>query len=416
MSNSGAWGEAPPGVNLAENQNGDIIGSVVGIMVLGLSSVVLRLFTRLINKGPGLAADDYVILFAAVMGIGTAVCCLISVPWGGGKHLWVVTHEEFTKLYQTTYAFVIVYITCISATKVSILLFYRRVFGTNVIWYIVFGFTCAHWAEVTITWLAGCRPIDYYWRQYTDPTATGSCIDAPLFYFCNGIIGLVIDVAILLVPIPTGMFPLFPLARLEAQHAHHQKGVCRRNPSPRRLVREFLSSPPPHAPVPATLRYPVCVASAIRIVMMDQLVKSPDFTWAMSKVFIWSCCEPFIGIVCACLPTYAPLVRRWWKGELSGYPDTPKVYMSDKPSPSKAGHKISGRKHHGGLDATLRGDDEIELTVDISGEPGHHLPGHQRQGDSRDSSKTCVNGKGSPEDSYQNEIMVRKDFSWSSSV
>lgn len=386
MSNSGAWGEAPPGVNLAENQNGDIIGSVVGIMVLGLSSVVLRLFTRLINKGPGLAADDYVILFAAVMGIGTAVCCLISVPWGGGKHLWVVTHEEFTKLYQTTYAFVIVYITCISATKVSILLFYRRVFGTNVIWYIVFGFTCAHWAEVTITWLAGCRPIDYYWRQYTDPTATGSCIDAPLFYFCNGIIGLVIDVAILLVPIPTVWKLNMPTTKKV-----FVGGIL--------LLGGF-----------------VCVASAIRIVMMDQLVKSPDFTWAMSKVFIWSCCEPFIGIVCACLPTYAPLVRRWWRGELSGYPDTPKVYMSDKPSPSKAGHKISGRKHHGGLDATLRGDDEIELTVDISGEPGHHLPGHQRQGDSRDSSKTCVNGKGSPEDSYQNEIMVRKDFSWSSSV
>ncbi|KAK4663762.1 uncharacterized protein QC763_503070 [Podospora pseudopauciseta] len=386
MSNSGAWGEAPPGVNLAENQNGDIIGSVVGIMVLGLSSVVLRLFTRLINKGPGLAADDYVILFAAVMGIGTAVCCLISVPWGGGKHLWVVTHEEFTKLYQTTYAFVIVYITCISATKVSILLFYRRVFGTNVIWYIVFGFTCAHWAEVTITWLAGCRPIDYYWRQYTDPTATGSCIDAPLFYFCNGIIGLVIDVAILLVPIPTVWKLNMPTTKKV-----FVGGIL--------LLGGF-----------------VCVASAIRIVMMDQLVKSPDFTWAMSKVFIWSCCEPFIGIVCACLPTYAPLVRRWWRGELSGYPDTPKVYLSDKPSPSKAGHKISGRKHHGGLDATLRGDDEIELTVDISGEPGHHLPGHQRQGDSRDSSKTCVNGKSSPEDSYQNEIMVRKDFSWSSSV
>ncbi len=145
------------------------------------------------------------------MGIGTAVCCLISVPWGGGKHLWVVTHEEFTKLYQTTYAFVIVYITCISATKVSILLFYRRIFGTGVIWKIVFGFTIAHWAEVTITWLAGCRPMDYYWRQYTDPTAEGTCIDAPLFYFCNGIIGLVIDVAILLVPTPTSKFDQFGL-------------------------------------------------------------------------------------------------------------------------------------------------------------------------------------------------------------
>lgn len=137
------------------------------------------------------------------MGVGTAVCCLISIPWGGGKHLWVVTADEFTKLYQTTYAFVIVYITCISATKISILLFYRRIFGTGAVWYIVFFLTCAHWAEVTVTWLAGCRPISYYWRQYTDPTATGSCIDAPLFYFCNGVIGLVIDVAILVVPTPT---------------------------------------------------------------------------------------------------------------------------------------------------------------------------------------------------------------------
>ena len=209
----------------------DIIGSVVAIMAIGLGSVVLRMCTRLMKTGPGLAADDYVILFAAVcrrrpkkktqnakhhasgglgtnsvtkvMGIGTAVCCLISVQWGGGKHLWVVTHSEFTKLYQTTYAFVIIYITCISATKISILLFYRRIFGTGIVWALVLGLTIAHWAEVTITWLVGCRPIDYYWRQYTDPTATGSCIDAPLFYFCNGIIGLVIDVAILLVPTPT---------------------------------------------------------------------------------------------------------------------------------------------------------------------------------------------------------------------
>jgi len=71
MSNSGVWGEAPPGTNLSEDQNRDIIGSVVGIMVMGLASVVLRVFTRLMNKGPGLAADDYVILFAAVRTGGT---------------------------------------------------------------------------------------------------------------------------------------------------------------------------------------------------------------------------------------------------------------------------------------------------------------------------------------------------------
>lgn len=66
MSNSGAWGPTPPGVDLSENQNGDIIGSVVSIMIIGLAAVILRLFTRMMNTGPGLAADDYVILFAAV--------------------------------------------------------------------------------------------------------------------------------------------------------------------------------------------------------------------------------------------------------------------------------------------------------------------------------------------------------------
>jgi len=66
MSNSGAWGPTPPGVDLTENQNENIIGSVVAIMVIGIFAVLLRVFTRLMKTGPGLAMDDYVILFAAV--------------------------------------------------------------------------------------------------------------------------------------------------------------------------------------------------------------------------------------------------------------------------------------------------------------------------------------------------------------
>ncbi len=217
-------------------------------MVIGLSAVALRVFTRMRHSGPGLAEDDYAIMAAAVLGVGTAVCCLASVPWGGGKHLWVVSFDEFTKLYQTTYAFVIVYITCITATKTSILLFYRRVFGTGIIWSIVFTLTICHGLEVNITWLSGCRPIDYYWKQYTDPTATGRCIDASLFYFINGIIGLFIDVSILLVPVPPSASSFVLPSRLlqllttnlssshQAQDAARQKGLCRRHPPPRRLV------------------------------------------------------------------------------------------------------------------------------------------------------------------------------------
>ncbi|KAK0746050.1 hypothetical protein B0T18DRAFT_464677 [Schizothecium vesticola] len=397
MSNSGAWGPTPPGVDLSENQNMGIVGSVVAIMAIGLSSVVLRMFTRSMKTGPGLAADDYAILFAAAMGIGTAVCCLISVQWGGGKHLWVVTHSEFTKLYQTTYAFVIIYITCISATKISILLFYRRIFGTNIVWALVLGLTIAHWAEVTITWLAGCRPIDYYWRQYTDPTATGSCIDAPLFYFCNGIIGLIIDVAILLVPTPT--------SDLASQPAHHQEDLRRRHIAPGRVKNAS-----------------VCVASAIRIVMMDQLVKSPDFTWAMSKVFIWSCCEPFVGIVCACLPTYAPLVRQLWRrAGISSTPGLSSMMLSSTrgaPRDKKAGHRDPENQSFSGTRTAA--EDEIELTADIISQKqpppssSSSATGKTATGGLDALPQAGLNGVliGDGAGAGRGEIMVRKDFSW----
>jgi len=154
----------------------------------------------------------------------------------------------------------------------------------------------------------------------------------------------------------------------------------------------------------------VCVASAIRIIMMEQLVKSPDFTWAMSKVFIWSCCEPFVGIVCACLPTYAPLFRRLWRRDAGYNSDAPKIYASDMSKAGKSGD-WSSRKRHGAPasgDATLRGDDEIELTVDISAQ-------EQRQADSRTSSKGKVS-QAEKGECYQHEIVVTKDFFWSDSA
>jgi hypothetical protein len=67
-------------------------------------------------------------------------------------------------------------------------------------------------------------------------------------------------------------------------------------------------------------------------------------------------------------------------------------YVCDKLS---HGRRDWSRGLHGLGDTTLRGDDEVELTVDISG-------------------REISRGKESPEGivAYRNEIMVRKDFSW----
>ncbi|KAH9908545.1 hypothetical protein F4778DRAFT_717585 [Xylariomycetidae sp. FL2044] len=282
MSSSGVWGPPPPDVDLSETQAGSIVGSVTATMALGVLAVALRLLARF-KAGTRLAIDDYCILLALIFAIGTALLCLLSIRSGGAEHLWVVTVPQFTALWQMTYAFVLIYATCVSLTKASILLFYRRVFGVSRPYYACLRLVVGYWVAITIAWLAGCRPASYFWEQFTDPGAEGSCMDTSLFYFVNGICAMLIDIAILLVPIPTVYRLQMPPSQKVAVCAIFLLGAF------------------------------VCIASVIRIITMDALVKATDFTWAMAQVFIWSCCEPFVGIVCACLPTYSPLFRSWWR-------------------------------------------------------------------------------------------------------
>lgn len=142
----------------------------------------------------------------------------------------------------------------------------------------------------------------------------------------------------------------------------------------------------------------VCVASAVRIVMMYRLVNAAGFTWAMSNVFIWSCCEPFVGIICACLPTYAPLVRRGRGARRlrhAGGSGSDGHYSSSKSNGSR--HEWSVR---GAFDKKL-GDDEMELTTNVLG-------GHQNhQNHARITSMGSETG--AP------KILIQRDFSWSAS-
>ena len=179
------------------------------------------------------------------------------------------------------------------------------------------------------------------------------------------------------------------------------------------------------------------MASGIRLVMMEQLVKSPDFTWAMSKVFIWSCCEPFVGIVCACLPTYAPLVRQLWRrAGTSSYENYGsekggggvKARVSSKLLSSTTRGAPRDRKDGGYRDLesqTLSGtrsppaEDEIELTADIMSQKqfppssSSSVTGKTATGGLDDVPPVALNGLLTTAGAgARGEIMVRKDFSW----
>jgi hypothetical protein len=106
----------------------------------------------------------------------------------------------------------------------------------------------------------------------------------------------------------------------------------------------------------------------IRIIMLDRLNRSDDPTWALAPVFLWSCVEPFIGIVCACLPTFAPFFRRWWSTVVTG-----KSSSSGAPNggSSAGSHFGKGRNRRewrktDNTDLGLHGD-EVQLMNAVSG-------------------------------------------------
>lgn len=98
-------------------------------------------------------------------------------------------------------------------TKVSILLLYRRLFYVGetrkvedgkpfviAFWMATF-FTCVYPFIMWIVMACACRPLSFYWRQYTGAT-DGKCIQVLTFYLAFGIVNMINDIFVLVVPIP----------------------------------------------------------------------------------------------------------------------------------------------------------------------------------------------------------------------
>ncbi|PVH85246.1 hypothetical protein DL98DRAFT_546260 [Cadophora sp. DSE1049] len=197
MSNSGVFGPTPNGVDLSKSQNAAISSAVISLMVIATIFMLLRVVARTMQKGIALAADDYCIAVGLLFAHGTAICCLVK-----GKHLWAMDATQFKVIWKILFAYVMIYGLAVSFTKLSIVLFYRRIFGMNWgLWLCAF-LVVAYCVTVIVTILMSCQPPEYFWTQYTTPGATGHCINVSLFSFANGIWAMLVDVCILIVPVP----------------------------------------------------------------------------------------------------------------------------------------------------------------------------------------------------------------------
>ncbi|KAI0880336.1 uncharacterized protein GGS22DRAFT_182426 [Annulohypoxylon maeteangense] len=189
----------------------DEIAIIIGVIlvVLAILCVVSRFYARY-NTKAGFEWDDWLILLALIVIIITDILVLVAssvdpngaVVASNADPSYEFTPEDiwFTKV---NYIATILYYTIISATKLSILLMYRRLFSANhsfrrqvlILSLLVVGF----WMGCTAADLLDCVPIEWTWNNaLTDPRY---CFNYNIFWLATGIVEALIDVLILAMPI-----------------------------------------------------------------------------------------------------------------------------------------------------------------------------------------------------------------------
>ncbi|KAL8916463.1 MAG: hypothetical protein Q9208_008495 [Pyrenodesmia sp. 3 TL-2023] len=232
---------------IGDNRGAELIASVVIVGFLATGAVVLRLLCRRRMKVV-ISYDDYFIIAG-----------LIQFAF---KFLWAVA------------------MTCI---KLSILLFYRRLFprqSTSARWRTFHWALCSASVGLAIITIFGtafqCTPIPYLWDR-TVPG--GRCIDYSVFARFTNVGNMLTDILILAMPVS-----IVWSLHLDT---HKKLGVCAMF-----LLGGFT-----------------CIAGVVRFCYLENVGKGSDPTWDTIDSAIWATVEPCIGIVSACLPVMAPLFR-----------------------------------------------------------------------------------------------------------
>lgn len=207
------FGQPPLSVDLSASTTARDNAVVITLSCLAILAVAGRVGARKINKAK-LGPDDMLIFFALALVLATMVLTILGGHFGSGKHVWSVRMTHLKMIFKVLYGYTFVYGAAAMAIKLSFVFSFARIFDTGIrvkylglrdytriaVWTGSF-LAGAYLFMVWVVMFRVCTPISYFWNQYTEP-GNGSCVDTTLFFLVAGMINMVIDIVILLVPIP----------------------------------------------------------------------------------------------------------------------------------------------------------------------------------------------------------------------
>ena len=123
----------------------------------------------------------------------------------------------------------------------------------------------------------------------------------------------------------------------------------------------------------------VTTCSIIRLSYVVRWRKSTDPTWTYTVVALWSLVEVNVGVVCACMPSLAGPIKRFWMAAVGQhlsnlYESRSKKTEPDEIRPGTGGndwrqvsHKPSGNSNSIMRNVSLNISDEVELVDKSAG-------------------------------------------------
>ncbi|KAL7624459.1 hypothetical protein AAE478_006024 [Parahypoxylon ruwenzoriense] len=290
---------------------------LITFVALSAVSVLIRVIARLQARVP-VWWDDFIITLSFVRWLLAPEVFRQETyrlkSHGLGTDIWAIPFDDITLIFKALYTLFVVYVTSRDLVRLSILLFYHRIFGHIALArrLIQFSFVliilCCIAFDFAI--IFGCRPLDYFWTSW-DGQNEGHCISTNGIFWAGAFVVIAIDIWIMLLPLPF---------------------VLRLNLS---LRKRILSA------TMFTFGIFVVIVSFYRLTTINHFTLSQNPTGDFVDVGIWSGLELYVGIICACLPNFHSFLKPVyaWLGLSSSSRATPSYPTSGGSGSS------SGRPH-----------------------------------------------------------------------
>ncbi|KAH5154251.1 hypothetical protein HBI73_064610 [Parastagonospora nodorum] len=267
----------------------DALAPAIVFTIIAFCMVLFRWFSRLVCRPRYFGLEDYLISIAVLLSI-----CITGII----EFLLDSQHTDKGDRKASTLAIMLklvftqslLYHLSIALVKTAFTLQYLRLFSLirpiTICCYILFGciIGAAAWGIFGVIFL--CKPIHTYWNLRVN----GTCMDAETHFFSTSLIGIVLDWAIWILPIPV-------VGRLKLPRRQKWGLMC-----------------------VFGLGGMVCVVSVLRLVLVWCYAHEGRVTKSGTFALIWSTLELNVAIICASLLVMKPLFARYVPAMVSDQP------------------------------------------------------------------------------------------------